>query len=165
MERVVKYVRRKTEELLTTWRTEMRFGERQKASLELKLTGTFHMQKSRGTYWQSLKTEGSPPKLCERKWGTPDFNTAELNVCLKSCEVVGHTCSQWSEEKVYLVDEGVGWGKCLETSFKIQFLEWNVCVNRSEILLGNTRVVPHLDSVSSQDSLLQGIRKWAHCAT
>lgn len=34
------------QELLTMWRTKMRSGERQKASLELKLTGNFHMKKS-----------------------------------------------------------------------------------------------------------------------
>lgn len=46
MEKAIKYMRRKMQELLTMWRTKMRSGERQKASLELKLTGNFHMKKS-----------------------------------------------------------------------------------------------------------------------
>lgn len=46
MEKAVKYVRRKMQELLTMWRTKIRFGERQKASLELKLTGNFYMKTS-----------------------------------------------------------------------------------------------------------------------
>ena len=47
MEKAVKYVRRrKMQGLLTKWRTKMRLGERQKASLELKLTGNFYIKKS-----------------------------------------------------------------------------------------------------------------------
>lgn len=65
MEKAVKYVRRrKMQELLTIWRTKMRLGERQKAPLELKLTGDFYMKKSQE---QSLKIEETPHRLCERE--------------------------------------------------------------------------------------------------
>lgn len=47
MEKAVKYMRRRQmQELLAMWRTKIRFGEMQKASLELMLTGDFYMKMS-----------------------------------------------------------------------------------------------------------------------
>lgn len=48
MEKAVKYMRRRQmQELLAMWRTKIRFGEMQKASLELMLTGDFYMKMTR----------------------------------------------------------------------------------------------------------------------